>query len=423
MSWCLIHAGDLRLDAPFGDVGLLPASLSDRLRDATLDALDGLVALALERRAAILILGDRLWGPDGPTLRARARLRGALERLAAAGTLVVCAPAASDDAVSDDAVSDDAASDDAASDDAASEGGADRELEEAGLLQRMQPDDRVEVTLPGGNDRRVALVCRRDDTSTVPDRGTELLLVCEDGAEADATEATGERVLHVAPVAPVRDGPADARARPGAPAVPGPLQGLSFDPEETGPHGALFVEEGEGDQPVVRFEPLDVVRLARVSLEAKRRPRGGIVTELRKRGEETACQAERPVIARAVLEGSPPVGLAPESYDAELLTPLREASTDSTSRLWWDAIEDRTRPVPTPAEIEERGDFSSDVMALARELAERPEAMRCVSKPGIPVEIGADAPEEGAESPDVWRQRFERSAMLAVREIEKERGE
>ena len=47
MRFCFVHAADLHLDTPFEGLGQLNPQLGERLRDASLDAFDDLVRLAI----------------------------------------------------------------------------------------------------------------------------------------------------------------------------------------------------------------------------------------------------------------------------------------------------------------------------------------------------------------------------------------
>ncbi len=86
-----IHAADLHLDTPATGLERVDAGLAELLRDASLVALDELVSKALEVRAAFVVLAGDVY--DGPAagVRARVRLRRAMETLADAGIRVFVA--------------------------------------------------------------------------------------------------------------------------------------------------------------------------------------------------------------------------------------------------------------------------------------------------------------------------------------------
>ena len=79
--FCFVHASDLRLDTPFEGVGRVTPEVAEVLRDASLEAWDALIQLAIDRGAAFLLLAGNLY--DGPDCGMRAQLRflRGLERL------------------------------------------------------------------------------------------------------------------------------------------------------------------------------------------------------------------------------------------------------------------------------------------------------------------------------------------------------
>jgi exonuclease SbcD len=86
-----LHAADLHLDTPFEGISACRPEVGEALRDASLDAFDRLVAAAIERRVAFVVLSGDVY--DGPErgLRAQLRFRRGVERLAAAGIEVFVA--------------------------------------------------------------------------------------------------------------------------------------------------------------------------------------------------------------------------------------------------------------------------------------------------------------------------------------------
>ena len=85
MKFKFVHAADLHLDSPFVGIGGLDAALAARLRDASLDALDRIVAKAIEVDAAFVVFAGDLY--DGPNrgIRAQLRFKSALARLSTQG--------------------------------------------------------------------------------------------------------------------------------------------------------------------------------------------------------------------------------------------------------------------------------------------------------------------------------------------------
>jgi DNA repair exonuclease SbcCD nuclease subunit len=87
----LLHAADLHLDAPFEGIGRTPPRVAEALRDASVEAWDALVDLALARNVAAVLLAGGLCAGLERGVRAQARLRDGIARLSAAGVPVFMA--------------------------------------------------------------------------------------------------------------------------------------------------------------------------------------------------------------------------------------------------------------------------------------------------------------------------------------------
>lgn len=68
-----IHAADLHLDTPFEGIARVAPHVAERLRDASIEAWDGLVRLAIERQVAFVLLAGDIY--DGAERGVRAQLR------------------------------------------------------------------------------------------------------------------------------------------------------------------------------------------------------------------------------------------------------------------------------------------------------------------------------------------------------------
>ncbi|MEX1265086.1 MAG: DNA repair exonuclease [Actinomycetota bacterium] len=85
MSFCFIHAADLHLDTPFQGIGQVTPWVADALRDASLEAFDALVELALNRNAAFVVFAGDIYDGAERGVRAQLRFKRGLERLSDAG--------------------------------------------------------------------------------------------------------------------------------------------------------------------------------------------------------------------------------------------------------------------------------------------------------------------------------------------------
>src|SRR4051812_18096121 len=80
-----LHAADLHLDTPFSGVHRVDARLAATLRDATTQAFENLVAAALERSVAFVVIAGDVYDGAERGVRAQLAFRDGLDRLARAG--------------------------------------------------------------------------------------------------------------------------------------------------------------------------------------------------------------------------------------------------------------------------------------------------------------------------------------------------
>src|SRR6476646_5865043 len=86
-----IHAADLHLDTPFATIGRVEPEIADRLRDASLEAFDGLVSLALDRQASFVVIAGDIYDCADRGVRAQLRFLRGVERLGDRGIPVFVA--------------------------------------------------------------------------------------------------------------------------------------------------------------------------------------------------------------------------------------------------------------------------------------------------------------------------------------------
>jgi DNA repair exonuclease SbcCD nuclease subunit len=84
-AFSFLHCADLHLGAPFQGLADLPFNLAERLREAPVSALDRLVATAIERRVAAVVMSGDVFDATDRNLRAQIQLRDRLRKLDAAG--------------------------------------------------------------------------------------------------------------------------------------------------------------------------------------------------------------------------------------------------------------------------------------------------------------------------------------------------
>lgn len=85
MPITILHAADLHLDTPFEGLSTQDPTLAARLRDASLDAFDALVAAALAREVDVVLLAGDVYDGADRGVRAQLRLLAGLRRMSDAG--------------------------------------------------------------------------------------------------------------------------------------------------------------------------------------------------------------------------------------------------------------------------------------------------------------------------------------------------
>src|SRR6266404_1292511 len=86
-----VHAADLHLDTPFASIGRVAPEIADRLRDASLEAYDALVGMAIEREAAFVVIAGDTYDSADRGVRAQLRFLRGVERLGERGIPVFAA--------------------------------------------------------------------------------------------------------------------------------------------------------------------------------------------------------------------------------------------------------------------------------------------------------------------------------------------
>jgi DNA repair exonuclease SbcCD nuclease subunit len=371
-----VHAADLHLDTPFDGLSRLGADLPQRLRDASLEAFDQLVAETLRVDADALVLAGDLY--DGPErgLRAQMRLRDGFARLAAGGVQVFLVHG---------------------NHDPVDEGWSAVGDWPAGVhVFSSEQVESVPVTRAGREVARVHGIsyARRDTTENLAARFPRScdapfsigLLHANVGnnpahasyAPCELAELTGGGMdywalghIHAAQV--LADGPVHA-------VYAGVLQGRSPKPSEQGAKGAYVVDVADGRVSTLAFRPLDVVRFEQIRLDVGELADAGQLQDaLQDAAAEAAAAADgRELILRAELTGRGPVHQQLRRGDGAeaLLHSLQESAAGGAGgRIWWDRLIDRTAPPLDKDAIRRRGDFSAELLSRAEALLDDPDRL------------------------------------------------
>jgi hypothetical protein len=379
----VLHAADLHLDAPFEGIGRTPAHIGTALRDASLDAWDALVELAIARQCAAVLLAGGLCEGLERGVRAQARLRDGVARMAAAG-IRVCIALGGRDPLDGFAVLSNWPS------------GVTVFAAGAPTAVALEHDGARIATVhgvsAGAGAGDVALRFARGDAP-----GPHLAVL--HASLADERPAGGA-------CAPCRL--ADLRAAGmdywalghahalcnhsiGTPWIlyPGTPQGRGLAEAECGAKGVLMVTIEDETIARVDFEPLDRVRCLRVELTDAAEPSalaarlGDLAAALRDR------HAGRALLLDAYVGGTPAVERAMRrpAARAELLRALRRAAERWEPFVWWAGLEGAPAVSDArdaafvaddlPAEVERRRvALADDAAQRARFFARRFEPLR-----------------------------------------------
>lgn len=89
MSYTFIHAADLHLDTPFSGLGQVAPQIQEALREASLEAFDALVELALGEEARFLLIAGDIYDGANHGIRAQHRFLSGLKRLSEQGIATI----------------------------------------------------------------------------------------------------------------------------------------------------------------------------------------------------------------------------------------------------------------------------------------------------------------------------------------------
>lgn len=377
-DWCFVHAADLHLDTPFTGIHADTPQMADLLRDASLDALDRLVEVALDRDAAFVVLAGDIYDGSERGLRAQLRFRAALARLAEAGIATVVVHGNHDP------------------------------LREGWQAIRSWPE--LVTVFDHDEVGEVPIVVDGERLATVhgisyATRAVEENLAWRfargdaEGVHVAALHCTvGSQPDH-APYAPcslqdLRAARMDYWAlghvhqrgilhrgqRRGDPWVvySGDTQGRSPKPSEHGPKGCYVVpvHPGAEGSPIgePEFVALDSVRFAAIDVDVSACDEVGEIADglLAAGRDELAAADGRALVLRARVMGRSGLhrDLAHGSALTELLELARDAARGSDPPLWWDRLRDATRPVIDRAALAGREDFTGELVRAVDELAD-----------------------------------------------------
>jgi DNA repair exonuclease SbcCD nuclease subunit len=361
-----VHASDLHLDAPTGDLHRAPSAVIDAACRAPLAAWESLVRLTIEQDAAFLLLAGDICDAAERAVAAQLQLVKGLQQLAGHGIQVFIVRGHADlpgpwagshdwprgvhcfDAEHTDPVA----------------------VERGG--ERIATVHGISAAAPDTVGERVA-ACRREPAPGLhigllharvePEPGEDQLLSVQD------LQAAGMDYWALGQDHRRRHLTAD-----GAPIVyAGTLQGRGFNESELGPKGADVIQVRDGVVAETTFHALDAIRLVTAAVEVTPRVED---TCRALRAQVLALRdanGGRNLFVRAVLQGQ---RQAARDWSANpkrrLLDEVRRPETDAHPFVWWDRVLDLTTPA-VPAQDEDLA--TSALRALVDTLRDDPKAL------------------------------------------------
>ena len=372
-----VHAADLHLDTPFAAIGRVAPQIASRLRDASLEAFEALVAMAIEREAAFVVFAGDIYDAAERGVRAQLRFLRGVERLGEHGIPVFVAHGNHDPL----------------------DGWSAMRKPPANLTvfgcETVQAYPVTRGGEPLAQVYGISYPCR-DVTENLSLRfqrndapGLHVaVLHCNVGSQpehlayspcsiADLTRAGMDywALGHIHSHLLLAERPWIVYS--------GSLQ--AGKSSELGPRGAVLVEAAGDAIDSVDFIELDRVRFAHVDVDISNEPD---LHSLRKRILASATSGAQDLLLTITLTGRGPLHRDLRRPDAitDLLRDLRDELGIASPFVWIDRITDNTQSELDRAAIRRRGDFSADLIGLVDELGADPETLAALL-PALPTRV------------------------------------
>lgn len=362
-----LHAADLHLDTPFSAVRArtMPEAVVEVLREASLRAWDRLVATAIERGVAFVVLAGDIYDGAERGVRAQRRVLDGLERLDAAGIRSFLVHG-NHDPVDEGWTAIDRLP-------PLAHRFAPARESSAGIESIGFTVDGAPVTVHGvsyavrATTENLALRFPSD-----PGPGFHVGVL-----HANVGGDTGHDPYSPASVADLRSRGIDYWAlghihtrrvlhRDPWIVYPGNLQGRSPRVSERGPKGAVLVRVEHGRATEPELVPLDVVRFLSVTVDIGPLSNTGELIERLVTAADPAAHDGRSLIVDAEIVGSGPLHdeLVDSARRSQVLDAL-QPSDSSEPFVWWNGITWSSRPAVDLDEARRGNDFLADLLATA----------------------------------------------------------
>ena len=367
-KFCFIHAADLHLDTPFASIGRASPEIADRLRDASLEAFDALVRMAIDREAAFVAFAGDLYDCADRGVRAQLRFLRGVERMGEHGIPVFVAHGNHDPLDGWSAV---------------------RRMPGNLVVFGAEAVEAHAVTRAGAALAQVYGISygRREVTENLALRfqrneapGLHVgVLHCSVGSPSDYPAYSPCTVADLAAAGmdywALGHIHQHLRLAQGQPWIvySGSLQAAKSN--ELGPKGAVVVSAAGALVESVDFIEFGPVRFERVEVDISDEPD---LPSLRKTLLAHAVTDGRDLLLTVALSGRGPLhrDLRRPGAIADLLRDVREELGVASPFVWLDRIVDQTRAELDRETIRRRGDFSAELTRVVDELRADPEALR-----------------------------------------------
>jgi exonuclease SbcD len=382
-----VHAADLHLDTPFASIGRVAPQIAGRLRDASLEAFDALVGMAIDQEATFVVFAGDTYDCADRGVRAQLRFLRGVERLGERGIPVFVAHGNHDP------------------------------LDGWSAVRRV-PDnlvvfggDAVETHTVARSGATLAQVygisyARRDVTENLALRferrdapGLHVgVLHCNVGSHPEHPSYSPCSVADLAAAGmdywALGHIHQHLRLSEGRPWIvyPGSIQAAKSN--ELGPKGAVIVDVAGGAVESVNFIELDRVRFERVELDISNE---ADLPSLRKSLLARAVSDGRDLLLTVALSGRGPLhrDLRRPGAVADLLRDVRDELGVASPFVWVDRIVDQTRAELDRESIRRRGDFSAELTRLVDQLRADPESLRTLlAEPAVSRILGRGEPDD-----------------------------
>lgn len=421
-NFCFVHVADLHLDTPFRGIHEIAPEIAAELREASLDAFDAVIDLAIAREAAFVLIAGDVYDGAERGLRAQLRFRDGLARLSESGIESFVVHGNHDPVTTGWSA-----------------------VTSWPAHAHIFPSDDVTVFAVERNGERLATVQGISYATAATTENLALrfarpagagihigLLHCNVQGVADGYDnyspcsledlrRTGLDYLALGHIHQRRILAGQDGIGPWI-VYSGNTQARTPRRSEQEPKGATVVHVEESRVDHLEFVPCDQVRYLETEVSIDQIEDLGALGDALEAAAAAALEAAdgRGVVLRARLSGRGQVHRDLIRADSlpDLLSSLRDVAPSSPF-CWWDAIEDETASTLDLDEIRGRGDFAADLLAVTDQVTTDADLQAQVAASllsGAPAAI-AEAAKALLADPERRAHLLERAGLLALDKV------